>query len=65
MVLYTSKPTEEEITNAKLSQDKADLFTFTLSNMYFSFKGHISRQSEGLPIDSSISGILAILSWTN
>ena len=29
--------------------------------MYFSFKGHIFRQSEGLSIDSSISGILAIL----
>ena len=29
--------------------------------MYFSFKGQVFRQKDGLPIGSSISGILAIL----
>lgn len=69
--LYTPKPIEEAITNAAeriqkpilhlSKQDRIDLLTVTLSNMYFSSKGHIFHQSEGLSIDSSISGILAIL----
>lgn len=69
--LYTPKPIEEAITNAAeriqkpilhlSKQDRIDLLTVTLRNMYFSFKGHIFRQSEGLSIDSSISVILAIL----
>jgi len=69
--LYISMPIQEAITNAidriqnpilHLSkQDITDLLTLTLNNMYFSFNGQVFRQKEGLPIGSSISGILAIL----
>ena len=69
--LYTSIPIQEAINNAvdriqnailHLSkQDIADLLTVTLNNMYFSFNGQVFLQKEGLPMGSSISGILAIL----
>ena len=38
-----------------------ELLNVTLHNMYFTFEDRIFRQSEGLPVGSSISGILAIL----
>ena len=41
--------------------DVAELLNVTLNNMYFTFEDHIFRQTEGLPMGSSISGILAIL----
>ena len=69
--LYFSITIQEAITNAvdriqnpilHLSkQDIADLLTVTLNDMYFSFNGQVFCQKEGLPIGSSISGILAIL----
>ena len=62
---------QEAITNATDSiqkpilhlskQDTTDLLTVTLNNMYFSFQSQVFRQKEGLPMGSSISGILAIL----
>ena len=39
----------------------AELLNVTLNNMYFTFEDRIFRQTEGLPMGSSISGILAIL----
>ena len=42
-----------------------DLLTVTLNNMYFSFNGQVFHQKEGLPMGSSISGILAILFMDN
>ena len=69
--LYTSIPIQEAITNAvnriqnrilHLSeQEVTDLLTVTLNNMYFSFNGQVFPQKDGLPMGSSISGILAIL----
>ena len=69
--LYTSIPVQEAITNATdriqkpilhlSKQDTTDLLTVTLNNMYFSFQSQVFRQKEGLPMGSSISGILAIL----
>jgi len=69
--LYISIPIQEAITNAieriqnpilHLSkQDITDLLTLMLNNMYFSFNRQVFRQKEGLPMGSSISGILAIL----
>ena len=69
--LYTTIATQEAITNAtdriqnpilNLSkQDVSDLLQVTLNNMYFSFRDQDFRQREGLPMGSSISGILAIL----
>ena len=41
--------------------DVAELLNVTLNNMYFTFEDRIFRQTEGLPMGSSISGILAIL----
>ena len=38
-----------------------DLFQVRLNNMYFSFRDQVFRQREGLPMGSSILGILAIL----
>ena len=71
--LYTSIPIQEAITNAVdriqnpilhlTKQDITDLRTVTLNNMYFSFNGQVFRQKEGLPMGSSISGILAILTF--
>ena len=69
--LYTLIPIQEAITNAAdriqnstlhplSKQDITDLLTATLNKMYF-FKGQVFRQKEGLPMGSSISGILAIL----
>ena len=43
-------------------QDVSDLLHVTLNNMYFSFRDQVYRQKEGLPMGSSISSILAILS---
>ncbi|XP_066016063.1 uncharacterized protein [Pocillopora verrucosa] len=69
--LYTSIPIQEAIDNTvdriehgtfHLSRlDVAELLNVTLNNMYFTFEGRIFRQTEGLPMGSSISGILAIL----
>ena len=68
---YTTIFIQEVITNATdrilnlvlhLSrQDVSDLLQVTLNNMYFSFRDHVFRQREGLPMGSSISDILAIL----
>ena len=64
-------PIQEAITNAAdriqnpilhlTKQDITDLLTVTLNNMYFSFNGQVFRPKEGLPMGSSISGIMAIL----
>lgn len=43
------------------NQDVQDLLNATLHNMCFTFENCIFRQTEGLPMGSSISGILAIL----
>ena len=69
--LYTTIPIQEAITNAAdriqnpilhLSKhDISDLLQVTLNNMYFSFRDQDFRQREGLPMSSSISGILATL----
>ena len=69
--VQNSKPIQEAITNAAdrirdtmlhlSKQDIIDLLTVTLTNMYFFFSGQVFRQKEGLPMGSSISGILAIL----
>ena len=69
--LYTTIPIQEAITNATdrminpvlhLSrQDVSDLLQVMLNNMYFSFRDQVFRQREGVPMGSSISGILAIL----
>ena len=70
--LYTSIPIQEAIDNTvnkiehsstyHLSRhDIAELLNVTLHNMYFTFEDRIFRQKEGLPMGSSISGILAIL----
>ena len=69
--LYTSIPIQEAIDNTvnknehstyHLSRhDIAELLNVTLHNMYFIFEDRLFRQSEGLPMGSSISGILAIL----
>ena len=69
--LYTTIPIQEAITNATdriqnsvlhlSKQDVSDLLQVTLNNMYFSFRDQVFRQKEGLPMDSSISSILAIL----
>ena len=69
--LYTSIPIQEAIDNTvdriehgtfHLSRlDVAELLNVTLNNMYFTFEDRIFRQTEGLPMGSSISGILAIL----
>ena len=69
--LYTTIPIQEAITNATdrilnpvlhlCRQDISDLLQVTLNNMYFSFRDQVFRQREGLPMGSSISGILAIL----
>ena len=63
--LYTTIPIQEAITNATdrilnpvLHLSRQDV---TLNNMYFSFRDQVFRQREGLPMGSSISGILAIL----
>ena len=68
---YTTIPIQEAITNATdrilnpvlhLSrQDVSDLLQVTLNNMYFFFRDQVFRQRDGLPMGSSISGILAIL----
>ena len=42
-------------------QDITDLRQVMLNNMYFSFRDQVFYQSEGLPMGSSISGILAII----
>ena len=64
-------PIQEAITNATdriqnpilhLSKHNVwDLFQVRLNNMYFSFRDQVFRQREGLPMSSSILGILAIL----
>ena len=69
---YASIPIQEAITNTAdrirnptlhlSKQHIIDLLTVTLNKMYFSFNGQVFRQNEGLPMSSSISGILAILS---
>lgn len=69
--LYTSIPIQEAIDNTigriehstfHLSRlDVAEVLNVTLNNMYFIFEDHIFRQTEGLPMGSSTSGILAIL----
>ena len=69
--LYTTIPIQEAITNATdriqnpilhlSKQDVSDLLQVTLNNMYFSFRDQVFRQREGLPMGSSILGILAIL----
>ena len=69
--LYTTISIQEAITNAAdriqnpilhLSKhDISDLLQVTLNNMYFSFRDQDFRQREGLPMSSSISGILATL----
>ena len=69
--LYTSIPIQEAIDNTigrikhstfYLSRlDVAELLNVTLNNMYFIFEAHIFHQTEGLPMGSSTSGILAIL----
>ena len=69
--LYTSILIQEAITNTTdrihnpifhlAKQDIKDLLTVTLNNMYFSFNDQVFRQTEGLPMGSNISAILAIL----
>ena len=69
--LYTTVPTQEAITNATdrilnpvlhlCRQDISGLLQVTLNNMYISFRDQVFCQREGLPMGSSISGILAIL----
>ena len=69
--MYTSIPIQEAIDNTinkiehntyHLSRhDIVELLNVMLHNMYFTFADRIFRQSEGLPVGSSISGILAIL----
>ena len=69
--LYTSIPIQEAIDNTvdriehgtfHLSRlDVAELLNATLNNMYFTFEDRIFRQTKGLPMGSSVSGILAIL----
>ena len=51
----------DRIRNPMPKQYITDLLTVTLNNMYFSLNGQVFHQKEGLPMDSSISGILAIL----
>ena len=69
--LYTSIPIQKGINNTvdriehstfHLSRlDVAELLNVTLNNMYFTFEDRIFRQTKGLPMGSSISGIVAIL----
>ncbi|CAH3152439.1 unnamed protein product [Porites evermanni] len=69
--LCTTIPIQEAITNATdriqnpilhlSKQEVSDLLQVTLNNMYFSLRDQVFRQREGLPMGSSISGILAIL----
>ena len=70
--LYTSIPIQEAIVNTvnKIehssthhlsNHDIAELLNVTLYNMFFTFEDRIFRQSKGLPMGSSISGILALL----
>ena len=73
--MYPSIPVPEAIENAvnKL-KDHPNLHTLTLSvnaiedllrvvlqNTYFEFNGQIYKQLKGLPMGSSLSGVLAIL----
>ena len=69
--LYTSTPIQEAIDNTvdriehstfHLSRlDVPELLNVTLNNMYFTFEDGILRQTESLPMGSSISGVLGIL----
>ena len=71
VALYTSVPVNEAIdvavsyfpsTNRPLTKDNIrDLLTVLLCNTYFHFNTQIFQQTEGLPMGSSLSGILAIL----
>ena len=72
--LYTSIPTQEAIINIRnrlkpnstyfrLTIDDIDnLLTVILHNTYFTFQSRVYLQHEGLPMGSSLSGLLAILS---
>ena len=63
----SKKPSNNTVNKIKHStyhlsrHDIVDLLNITLHNMYFAFANCIFRQSEGLPMDSSISDILAML----
>ena len=69
--LYTSIPTHEAIeatieqlpskTGPFTTQDIEELLTVLLQNTYFHFQQQIFLQTSGLPMGSSLSGILAIL----
>ena len=69
--LYTSIPVQEAMRNVVerlehnvgfLARDDIEqLLTVTLSNTYFTFESNIYCQVKGLPMGSSISGILAML----
>ena len=69
--LYTSIPVSEAITNvsrkmgAKINhftkEDIVDLLKVITDNVYFTFDSRIFLQVRGLPMGSSVSGILAIL----
>ncbi len=70
--LYTSVPIQEAIENiidrvgnnttySLTAADLEELLTVTLTNTFFTFKSNIYLQIQGLPMGSSISGILAIV----
>ena len=69
--LYTSIPVEEAIENiinristctmSLTKEDIKELLIVTLSNMFFTFYSNVFCQIEGLPMGSSVSGILAIV----
>ena len=69
--LYTIIPIQEATINITdriqdpilhlSKQDISDILQVMLNNMYFYFRDQVFYQSEGLPMGSSISGILAII----
>ena len=72
--MYTSIPTQEAISNAVqmlteknfayhglTASDVGDMLTVLLDNTYFKYENIIYKQTQGLPMGASISGILAIL----
>ncbi|CAB3997609.1 Hypothetical predicted protein [Paramuricea clavata] len=71
VALYTSVPVNEAIniavdnfpstTGPLTREDIKDLLTVILHNTYFCFNTQVFLQIEGLPMGSSLSGILAIL----
>ena len=71
--MYTSIPIEDSISNIENlinlhheisfglhSQDIMKLLQVTLTNTYFTFNNKFYKQIDGLPMGSSLSGLLAI-----